>query len=158
MEINDKPWVYVAPDGNDWWDEIEASEYDMGKWMLFYKNDILNDKWCKVVSLFQQNKLKGIISMKCSTAYKNHRATSEDEGVIILYALNSPDVIETGQNILTYLGTDDIESSHIYYKTDFQTFEGTRATGSKRNHTHKIRVRPLPHYNIYSFIEDPDEQ
>jgi len=120
---------------------INTELVDIGKWMLYYKKDKMNDKWKFAQQLYRENKLNGILSMKCSTAYKNPRATNHDDGIIILYCANSYDeqyILEIGKNILNMFNYNDNHT--IYYKTDSQTSEGTQATGVIKNHTYKLKV------------------
>lgn len=120
--------------------------FDNGKWMLFYDKLLINEKWELAKRLFRNGKLNGVVSMKCSTAFINPRASS-DNSIIILYCINSSfeeDIMDIGTNILNMF--DYRENLYIYYKTDLQTNEGTRATGSKKNHTYKL-LNPLYNNN-----------
>jgi hypothetical protein len=113
-----------------------------GKWMLFYNKQSMNENWILAKKLYRENKLDGVVSMKCSTLYKNIRA-SPDDHVIILYCNNSNDeeiIMNIGKKILVLFNY--IESQTIYYKTDEQTMEGTIATGCIKNHTYKL-LNPL---------------
>ena len=82
LEVSDIPWLYEINN--------EGVKYvDTGKWMLFYDKSLINEAWVISKKLYRENKLDGVISMKCSTAYENPRASTLDEGIIILYCNNS---------------------------------------------------------------------
>jgi hypothetical protein len=76
--------------------------------------------------------------MKCSTKYKNPRASSNEEYVIIFYCSwsNLKDhILSVGQMIGEKL---NYHERRMYYKTDIQTWKGTRATGCEKNHTYVL--------------------
>lgn len=132
LEVSDSPWLYENNNEG-------AKSVDTGKWMLFYDKSLMNEAWVLAKKLYRENKLDGVKSMKCSTAYENPRAATLDEGIIILYCNNSSNeetIMNIGQKIIEMF--DYKEKQIIYYKTDLQTREGTIATGSKKNHTYKL--------------------
>ena len=132
LEVSDSPWLYET--SND-----DVKHINTGKWMLFYDKSLMDESWALAKKLYRENKLEGVINMKCSTAYENPRASRLDEGIIILYCSNSSNeetIMNIGKNILKIFNYK--EQQIIYYKTDLQTREGTIATGSKKNHTYKI--------------------
>jgi hypothetical protein len=107
--------------------------------MLFYDNSLMNEAWNIAKKLYRENKLNGVKSMKCSTAYENIRASTRKEGIIILHCNNSSNeetIINVGKKIIEMF--DYKEKSIIYYKTNLQTRKGTIATGSKKNHTYSL--------------------
>jgi hypothetical protein len=135
--VYDDPWV--------WEQGTEPVSFDaslMGKWMMFfYKGELLDSKWEKAVQAFRAKKLFGIKGMKCSTNYDNHRATNNKTGVIIYYCGPYTDeqlMKDYGRNLLQHI---PYWASFMYYKTDAQTYEGTRATGQLRNHLYKLSVK-----------------
>jgi len=131
LEVNCSPWLYESNN--------EDIMVDSGKWMLFYNKSLMNEAWKKAKKMYRENKLDGVISMKCSTLYENPRASTLEKGIIILYCNNSSNektIMNIGKNIIKMV--DYKESTYIYYKTDFQTIEGTIATGRKQNHTYKL--------------------
>lgn len=112
---------------------------DVGKWMLFYEKPIMDVNWILAKEKYNENKLVGVISMKCSTNYVNPRASSGSSGVIILYcnsSTNEENIKNIGRNILTQLNY--IHQKTIYYKTDLQTKNGTCATGNKINSSYSL--------------------
>jgi len=132
LEVSDSPWL--DENKND-----GVKSVDIGKWMLFYDKSLMNEAWNIATKLYRENKLDGVKSMKCSTAYENPRASTLDEGIIILYCNNSSNeetIMNIGKKIIEMF--DYKEKQIIYYKTDLQTREGTFATGSKKNHTYKL--------------------
>jgi hypothetical protein len=139
IDIDGVPWLYERKEKNMYCGN--------GKWMLFYEKQLFNEKWKIATKLFRQNKLKNIISMKCSTNYNNPRASSLNEGVIILYCHtdNKFDIINAGNNILKLFNYDKI----MYYKTNEQTAKGTKATGSIKNYTYYLEPK-------CNFIDDFD--
>ena len=133
LDVDDSPWLYEKSDST------KGSHSEMGKWMLFYDKQMMNDSWRNATKLFRENKLDGVISMKCSTNLDNPRASSLDKGIIILYCSDSSNeekIMNIGKKILEIF--DYKENELIYYKTDLQTSEGTIATGSNKNHTYKL--------------------
>ena len=142
LDVVDSPWLYEK--------NMDVEYRSDGKWMLFYEHNIFNEKWKLAICLFREQKLKNVVSMKCSTNSINERASSIDNGVIILYCNNSDDksyIIDIGKNILKLFN----HKEKIYYKTDMQTMEGTKATGCAKNH--KYYLEPKLSHN---FIDDPD--
>lgn len=132
LEVSESPWLYENNNEG-------AKSVDTGKWMLFYDKSLMNEAWVLAKKLYRENKLDGVKSMKCSTAYENQRAATLDEGIIILYCNNSSNeetIMNIGKKIIEMF--DYKEKQIIYYKTDLQTREGTIATGSKKNHTYKL--------------------
>jgi hypothetical protein len=132
LEVSDNPWLYENKNDG-------IKRVDTGKWMLFYDKSLMNEAWALAKKLYRENKLEGITSMKCSTAYENPRASTFDEGIIILYCSNSSIeeiIMNIGKKMLEMF--DYKEKQIIYYKTDLQTLEGTFATGSRKNYTYKL--------------------
>ena len=135
MNEHDAFWLFESSNKNG----IEA--IDNGKWMLFYPNDKMNEMWKFAKKFYKANQLTGVRSMKCSTAKENPRASSSDNGIIILYSSYSEDekyIKKIGQNILATFKYQ--EFPYMYYKSDEQTFKGTRATGSEKNHMYKLKT------------------
>jgi hypothetical protein len=153
-ETTDSYWVYHGISS------IERKDIkDVGKWMLFYPKSKLDSKWVELCGLYDETKLTGILSMKCSTSLKSSRSSNDDEGVIILYCNNSSsetEILNIGNGLMHYI--QDYPSKTIYYKTDTQTRAGTIATGTIANHTYKITIEkpivitsyPLPFFPDYT--------
>jgi hypothetical protein len=132
LDVLESPWLKEKKDNI-------VFNADIGKWMLFYDKKFINEAWILATKLYRENTLDGVISMKCSTAYVNPRASSVNSGVIILYCQSSSNenqIMQIGKEILELMNFR--ESNYIYYKTDFQTHEGTRATGCKKNYTYRL--------------------
>jgi hypothetical protein len=109
--------------------------------MLFYPKEMLDIKWKEMCNLWDNNKLLGVLSMKCSTGLKNERSSNDNEGVIILYCNNSgneDEIMRIGKNIILYI--QDYPNEHIFYKTDLQTRIGTKATGITINNTYMLNI------------------
>lgn len=129
------PWIYYPLDS---YTHCE----DPGKWMLFYPNQIVKEKWKMVCDLFDSNLLKGVISMKCSDGPNIARADDLSQSVIILYCANSFDkehILKVGSNLVERI-KDDYTHDYIYYKTDEMTYIGTRKTIDKTHHLYKLRI------------------
>lgn len=144
-EITEDYWVYHGKLS------LLLSELkEIGKWMLFYPDSKLDSKWAEICGLYDENKLPGILSMKCSTSLKSSRANNHNEGVIILYCNNSSnktEILNIGKRLVPYI--EDYQNKTIYYKTDIQTRVGTVATGAITNHTYSITIEnPYPIYMI----------
>lgn len=110
-----------------------------GKWMLFYDKDLIDKKWLEFKSLYDSEKLSGVVAMKVSGGLVNPRASDQKQSVIILYCGGSEaSIIETGQNLFKYL--NDYDGDTIYYKSDAQTAIGTKATGVNINYKYKLKL------------------
>ena len=135
MSVSNVPWVYEKRPKHQL---IEP--YNVGKWMLFCHNSLLDELWLKAVELYNDEQLHGVISMKCSTNYDNLRASNKHEGIVIFYCNKSyeaTNILQYGHNILEKM--QFTTGKVIYYKTDAQTSSGTRATGQNHNHAYEIK-------------------
>lgn len=115
---------------------------DKGKWMLFYPHSQLKNKWEELCNLFDNNKLPGVINMKCSN-YKKYEH-SKEEGVIILYCLKASDekhIMNIGNNLI--INIKDYPKNTIYFKSDMQTIEG-------RNYFKDTQCGPRPKNYLYN--------
>ena len=139
MDVTDMAWLHERSN-----QPVDLK--DPGKWMLFYRNEKMNEKWQLAVDLYRKGVLTGVVNMKCSTAYDNDRSSDSSEGVIILYCNNSTDettIMNIGRNIINQFGYTD--KRNIYYKTDSQTMVGTGGTGVLRNHSYRLPTQIQPH-------------
>ena len=166
MVTNDKYWLYEKNDiiynkykvilSQEQKDEITykylvenegdgSHGLEKGKWMLYFNNENIDEKWKLAKKLYNDDKLYGITSMKCSTNKKNERANDENTKVIILYcddSYNKDYIMKIGKNLYKNFNYTNV----FYYKLDSQTSIGTIATGSKKNHLYK-----------FNYIQDIDE-
>ena len=118
-----------------------------GKWMLFFNKSIIDEKWNYFKKLYDSNKLNGIVGMKVSTSKENPRATDKNSHVIILYCKGcEEETIEIGKNIVNF--NEGYNYPYIYYKTNIQTREGTRATGQEKNYTYKLLAQNVAYNKI----------
>jgi hypothetical protein len=118
MDVTDVYWIFHG--------YSYEKHVDVGKWMLFWPNALLNAKWQAICQAWDEGQLLGVIGLKCSTATTS---SNPAEGGIILHCNNSEDeghIMEIGQRIALHLY--DYPKSHIYYKTDAQTLAGTSTT------------------------------
>lgn len=115
-----------------------------GKWMLFYTNDEIDEKWKIITKLYDEGLLPGITSMKVSTFKPNPRASNQNSKVIILYCGPCDDeelVKNIGQKIIDNTGYKNIGfGGYMYYKTDSQTILGTKATGQTKNWLYRLKT------------------
>ena len=128
MNTHDAYWLFERGNGK--------SSTDTGKWMLFCPNDTMNDKWKSIKQMCKDGKIK------CSTGKENPRSSCSKSGIIILYSYHSADeewITTVGNNSLATLYYH--ECPYMYYKTDEQTFQGTRATGCNKNYTYRLKTR-----------------
>uniref|UniRef100_A0A914HKJ1 Uncharacterized protein n=1 Tax=Globodera rostochiensis TaxID=31243 RepID=A0A914HKJ1_GLORO len=75
--------------------------------------------------------------MKVSTAYDNPRAGGKKNGVIIFYCgphWDKAKMMRIGHELLAQMPYN----FHFAYKADWQTLEGTRATGNRKNNLYVI--------------------
>jgi hypothetical protein len=103
---------------------------EIGKWMLFYDQDRMDAAWVLAKNELKAAHLQGVVSIKCSTSFKNERASTSENGIIIFYCTSSSnerEILGIGANLLEKLSYT--EQKIIYYKTDSQTREGTRSSG-----------------------------
>ena len=74
----------------------------------------------------------------------NPRAQDNDSQVLIFYCGPPEDeanVLSYGENLLRRMRYQPNSSNpYIFYKSDQQTFAGTKATGQKKNHLYKLKV------------------
>jgi hypothetical protein len=120
------PWLYKNH-------HKPQSNLSMGKWLLFYDIDEINEQWLLVKILLDNNKLTGIHQIKCATAQPNPRGSGGRDRPIILHTESDDknELLAIGRNIKKLMNV----SERIYYKTDEQTLAGTRTTGQLVNHT-----------------------
>ena len=127
-------WIYESKSGTG------KNEDGDGKWMLFYDNSIMDEKWECAKQMYNEDKLNGVLCMKCSTSRRSTRASTDTEGVIIFYcnvlSSNENEIMDIGRAILNNVGC--VWKKYIYYKTDIQTSAGTKATGVLKNSTYKL--------------------
>ena len=72
-----------------------------GKWMMFWDNAVLDEKWKQAVILYREGKLTGIHGMKVSTKRDNKRARDNTSGVIIFYC--GPGVASKAYSLFSFL-------------------------------------------------------
>lgn len=96
LDVNDEPWLYE----NNYKYDKKSINY-VGKWMLFYNKNIMNDKQSLAKKLYRENKLDGVFSMKCSTNCENPRASND--GIIILYCSKSSNEEQIMKNGKKYI-------------------------------------------------------
>ncbi|KAA0202497.1 hypothetical protein HAZT_HAZT008352 [Hyalella azteca] len=127
--------------------KFKHDESKSGKWILFVRIKSMFSMWTKSCNLYREGKLKGVTSLKASTAKDNPRKTAgDDNGVIIFHCGPSNDkklMISYGKNIVKLLRYFN-DKRHINYKTNEQSAKGTRATGNKDNFLYKLRVPGPP--------------
>jgi len=139
-QVVDRFWLFEGSQSGS-----EPIVTEAGKWMLFYPKSRLDSAWQRAKKLFRSGVLSGIVSMKTSTSRENPRSVDDQAGVIIFYCgppENERLVTMYGKNLVDKMQFKSFNPAFrfIFYKTDQQTFQGTRATGSRRNHTYKIPV------------------
>lgn len=129
LSIYDKPWLYATDE------QIEGN--DVGKWMLFYNKNIINDKWKKVLELFKENKLEGVINVKVSTNMKNQNNNMSNSSVIVLYCDNSRDkktIINIGKKIQELM--EYTEQKCMYYKLNYNP----NMENNKRHYLYQLKI------------------
>lgn len=132
-------WEQQSKDMSEYLEYLEHhTSHILGKWMLFYPKDDIDNKWILAKSLCAQEKLGHCFSLKVSTMYNNPRASSSDEKVIIFYCYGCQEhIIETGRTIICNMSYKN-KNGRIYFKRDTDTFKGTRATGCERNYSFSL--------------------
>ncbi len=132
-QVSDVYWLF-------WRDINKHYNSGDGKWMLFFHRNQIDSEWKKYTKLWEESKLPGVLSMKVSTALDNPRASNKEDHVLILYcAGDENNIMTTGQNIVSHL--ENYKTPYIYYKSNIQTHEGTRATGQTKNYTFRISTK-----------------
>lgn len=94
-----------------------------GKWLLFFRKTVLDEKWEFLKKIYDENMLVNVISLKVSTIKPNPYEKDKDYGVICLFCANSDnkdEILETGYLIKKLIG--DYDFPEIRYKSDEQTF------------------------------------
>lgn len=105
---------------------------NVGKWMMFYDEKIINEKWNLAKEYYKKGKLKGVLSLKVSTAKKSDRASNKKTRVIIFYCNKShieKRILKIGKKLSKKMNYD----CKMFYKSDQQTAFGTRDLGIKNN-------------------------
>lgn len=141
-ETDDECWLYHYNSDISEEEFRRMGEIEMGKWMMFIKKSELDQMWENCCNLYDASKLNGIVSMKCSTNYKNPRSSNDALGVIIFYCGPSSDeckMLEYGKNLLKFIPYYN-NYGHMAYKSDVQTLRGTRKTGQTKNWLYKLPV------------------
>ena len=95
-----------------------------------------------IKKLYDNKLLSDVVSLKCSTARDKPRAPRSDKGVIIFYCSDSENekhIMSIGNNIAKHI-FEDYDANFIYYKSDSQTLNGTRATRANKNHLYRINI------------------
>ncbi|XP_055350530.1 uncharacterized protein LOC129597114 [Paramacrobiotus metropolitanus] len=113
-----------------------------GKWMFFFPRSAIDDRWNEAVGLYRAGKLAGVASMQVSTASPSPRAGDQVDHVILFFCGPShleDHVKRIGASIATAFPPGH---SEIRYKSNFQTFSGTRATGQRINSLYRLRGCP----------------
>jgi len=119
-------------------------EQPSGKWMLYYRNEDIDEAWEKAKQKFPELQQAGIPAMKCSNRFvENPRASNNATQVIIFYC--GPATVEEsmksiGRALISLMDYRSPTSNKIHYKADYQTHSGTRATGTKVNHLYSLPV------------------
>ena len=133
-KVNTEPYLFAKTN-------IIKSYRDVGKWMLFYPIESLDEGWSKCYYRFKDGKLPGVFQMKVSTMCENVRGSTSRNGVIILYcshSANKDKIIKCGYTIIREVNYDF--NRKIYYKTNKQTKRGTRSLGVSNNTKYSIKV------------------
>lgn len=139
--------VECKPSTTDvYWIEHGNLASNHGKWMLFYDRSRIDAEWSKMKKLYDESKLGKVVCMKVSGSKENPRASSKNEHVIILYCPECREgedtIMDIGKRIVENLSS--YTNEYIYYKSNVQTVEGTRATGNQTNHQYKLSTRRPP--------------
>ena len=140
-EITNNFWIYEEDP------EIanRFKNYDLdkcGKWMMFFENALIDEKWQQLVNLYREGKLTGIHQMKVSTMKESYRSADHSYQVICMYCGPYDDknhLMKVGENLLHHMDYSN-NSGFMCYKSDEQTYLGTRSTGNKSNSMYKIPV------------------
>ena len=135
-------WIYCFNRENAIAQASGLASAGQGKWMLFYQPEEINTKWNMLKNMYAENKLKGVVSMKVSTARPNPRSSSHHYAVMLYTQGTDDQLLITGRAIANTIGYQSpIESNgYMFYKTDNMTALGTRATGRYLNHKMSIYV------------------
>ena len=122
-------------------------EQPSGKWMLFYRNEDIDEAWEKAKNQFPDLQLAGISAMKCSNRFvENPRASNNVTQVIVFYcgpATEEERIKNIGRDLIRIMEYKAPTSNKINYKADSQTFSGTRARGTQVNHLYSLPVESL---------------
>ena len=144
----DRVWLYHRIGTECTWD---------GKWLLYYLNKDIEEAW----ETAKENSLElyeaGIPAMKCAKlSYDNPRASDKVTKVIVFYCGPSSDeeqMKSIGRKLIHIMRYKSPTTNVIYYKTEGQTYSGTRATGSTVNHKYVLPVESL-----WPEASDPNEE
>ena len=153
MDVNSAPFWFYYPESLD----SISVEQPSGKWMLYYRNEDIDDAWEMAMNKYKKLKKVGIPAMKCSNRDRqNPRASSNETQVIIFYCGPSTEkkkMKRIGKKLIKIMDYRSPSTDKIFYKSDRQTDSGTRATGTKINHLYKLPVELL-----YSQSDDDEDE
>lgn len=113
-----------------------------GKWILFVSIRLMDYMWIKSCRLYRLEQFPGIKSIKCSTAKFNPRQSNQKMAVLLFHCgpyNDSSKMLDYGRNIVEKLSYFN-KWGYIPFKSDIQTGQGTRATGSPANSMYWIPV------------------
>jgi hypothetical protein len=111
-----------------------------GKWMQFYNISELDTMWDFAKTEYRAGRLEGIASMKVSTSCEQPRASTSSQGVIIFFcgpSDNEEKMMQFGLKLLEAMPLNT-SSRWMSYKSNEQTFAGTRATGQTKNYLYRL--------------------
>ena len=107
MSVTDEYWLFERDS------KVGAKcHYDpelTGKWMMFWDNAVLDERWKQAVILYREGKLTGIHCMKVSTKRDNRRASDNTSGVIIFYC--GPGVASKAYFLLSFFMSFTLQKS-----------------------------------------------
>lgn len=139
----------------------EDQEAKMGKWMLYYRKEDVEQAWDRAQRRIEDLKDAGVLAMKASTVEIDNPSAKESKFIkeILFYCAPHTDIqlMRTiGFKIVEIMDYKAVADKLIYFKTDAQTAVGTGASGVQagRNHKAEIAVRET----IWSELRSPETQ
>jgi len=120
LDICDRAYIYYPA-------ELQHTIPQLhGKWLVYVPKTELNHTWSKVKSLLP---IEGVVLCKASTNRPHSHAFNVTTGVIMVYCANMHEdgILKIGHYLIAHL---DYRSpfGRMYYKTEQQSREGSRAT------------------------------
>ena len=132
-----------------------------GKWMLYYRREDIDQAWDRAQRRIEDLRQAGVYGMKASTLEFDNPRSNESKftKVLILYCGPHDDIElmkRIGQEIVQIMDYKAVSVKRIFYKTDDQTFSGTKATGIPEGWNHKTWL-PIEQ-TIWSEFRSPQTQ
>lgn len=125
-QVNDVLWIHELT-------TPEILGFSIGKWLLYYPLNVIDNEWKKLCELYRDKKLEGITYMKVSTNKQNlEKHENNPNGVVVLYVdpYKEKEILSIGNRLID--SANYTYSPVIYFKYDCPSMN------SNKNHSLKL--------------------